>query len=126
MIAGIGTDLVALARMEKALARHGQRLVQRLLGDQEQRALDLSREPARFLAKRFAAKEAVCKALGTGLRGMRWTDIQVLHSAQGQPQVSLSGGAARQARALGIVRWHLSVADERDQALAFAIAETEG
>ena len=126
MIVGIGTDLVLVSRFEGALERHGQRLPQRLLAEQERTEYSNASNPARFLAKRFAAKEAIVKALGTGLRQMRWTDICVSHNELGQPLVALTGGAADRARERGIHRWHLSISDERDQVLAFAIAETSG
>ena len=126
MIYGVGTDLVLVSRLEAALARHGQRLPQRLLAAAELEEFRQARSPARFLAKRFAAKEAVLKALGTGLREMRWSDISVTHDGLGRPLVTLGGGAMRCASERGIRHWHLSISDERDQVLAFAIAETSG
>lgn len=126
MIAGIGTDLVSVQRFDRALQRHGVRLAERLLSEQELPGYHASASASRFLAKRFAAKEAVVKALGTGLRQMRWSDIAIGHSELGQPRVTLSGGAADRAREKGINRWHLSLSDEGDQVVAFAIAEISG
>ena len=126
MIAGIGTDLVQVSRIDRALERHGERLALRLLAETEMEGFRRATSPARYLAKRFAAKEAIVKALGSGLRQMRWTDMAVTHSELGQPLVTLMGGAADRARERGICRWHLSITDEQYQVLAFAIAETSG
>jgi len=126
MIHGIGTDLVALARMDGLLARHGERLARRLLTAQELVEYAASETPARFLAKRFAAKEALAKALGTGLRApVTLGNIGVGHDGLGRPAYLPSPALADWLRARGITRLHLSIADEHDHALAFAIAETE-
>lgn len=127
MIAGIGTDLVEVVRLENALSRRGERLAQRLLATSELSEYRESADPARFLAKRFAAKEAILKALGTGLSaGIRWTHMSVGHDERGRPQVQLSAAAATVARQQRIVRWHLSISDEQAYVLAFAIAEMDG
>ena len=127
MIAGIGTDIVEVRRMYDALERRGDRLARRLLSDAELAEYHASNDPARFLAKRFAAKEAILKALGTGLRdGIRWTHMGVGHDQRGRPQVRLAGAAAAVALAQGIGAWHLSLSDEQAYVLAFAIAEMEG
>ncbi len=123
MIDGIGTDIVQIARMKAALGRRGEALAQRLLAPEELPAFSGHPDPARFLAKRFAIKEAVLKALGTGLRGgIRWHDIRVRHDDLGKPQLALSGEAGCR---LGARRCHLSVSDEQDYALAFVIIESE-
>ncbi|MCK5874600.1 MAG: holo-ACP synthase [Alcanivoracaceae bacterium] len=123
MISGIGTDIVRIARMQAALGRRGDALAQRLLAPVELPAFSGHPDPARFLAKRFAIKEAVLKALGTGLRGgMRWHDISVDHDHLGKPLLALRGEAGRR---LGVRRCHLSVSDEQDYALAFVIIESE-
>jgi holo-[acyl-carrier protein] synthase len=122
MITGIGTDIVEIERMRAAWARRGDGLALRLLSESERLALSSQTDPARFLAKRFAAKEALLKALGTGLRrGVRWTDISVDNDADGKPLVTLSGEAGRLA---GDRRCHLSLTDERHYAVAFVIIES--
>jgi len=123
MIDGIGTDIVRIARIQAALGRRGDALAQRLLAPMELPVFSRHTDPARFLAKRFAIKEAVLKALGTGLRGgIRWHDISVGHDDLGKPLLVLSGEAGRR---LGLRRCHLSVSDEQDYALAFVIIESE-
>ncbi|MFO7646886.1 MULTISPECIES: holo-ACP synthase [Halomonas] len=124
MILGIGTDIARVARFERAMARHGERFALRLLGEVE---LDRFRDhpaPAAFLAKRFAAKEAFVKALGTGLRrGMRWTEIQVVNDALGRPSLVLAGKAHELAMAAGVRAVHLSISDEEALAIAFVVLE---
>lgn len=124
MIVGIGTDIVAVARLETMLQRQGDALVDRLLSDHERQGIAGQASPARFLARRFAAKEAVLKALGTGLReGIRWRDISVVHDALGKPSAELRGQARERMEALGGTDLHLTISDEQDYAVAFAIIE---
>ncbi|WP_253443491.1 holo-ACP synthase [Halomonas sp. Y3] len=124
MILGIGTDIARVARFEQALERHGERLALRLLGELERERLAGHPAPAAYLAKRFAAKEAFVKALGTGLRlGMRWTEIQVTNDALGRPALRLSGKAQDLAEAAGVRATHLSISDEDLLAVAFVILE---
>lgn len=118
----VGTDILRVARIDEVLARLGNRFVQRILTLQEQQEYHASKQPGRFLAKRFAAKEAIAKALGTGIgRGVSWQDIQIEHDVHGAPLVRLSGGARRVADERGGVRVELSVADEMDYVVAFAV-----
>ncbi|WP_108446900.1 holo-ACP synthase [Halomonas denitrificans] len=124
MIIGIGTDIARVARFERAMARHGERFAERLLGELERERLRDHGLPAAFLAKRFAAKEAFVKALGTGLRrGMRWTEIQVVNDALGRPSLVLSGRAQALAEAAGVRALHLSLSDEEALATAFVVLE---
>lgn len=124
MIVGIGTDIVDVGRIDAMLGRRGEALAQRLLSTAEFDAFKAHPAPARFLAKRFAAKEAALKALGTGLRnGMRWADISVAHDALGKPALHLAGVARQQADALGVNACHLSISDEQRYAVAFVILE---
>ena len=124
MIVGVGTDLVERVRIEKSYKRYGNRFAVKILGSTELQDFSRVKFKAAFLAKRFAAKEAVAKALGTGMRdGVHFSGIEVTHDHRGQPGVYLSGGAAYRADELGIKQWHLSLSDERQHALAFAIAE---
>lgn len=127
MILGIGTDIARVERFERALARHGNRLALRLLGELERERLIGHPAPAAFMAKRFAAKEAFVKALGTGLRlGMRWTEVQVTNDALGRPSLLLSGKAHELAMAAGVCSTHLSISDEASLAVAFVVLEGQG
>lgn len=122
MIRGIGTDLVLVARIEAVLQRQGDRFARRILTEAEFQRFTAHRQPARFLAKRFAAKEAILKALGTGLAGgLSWQHMQVDNDAAGAPLVRLSGVAAQRLQQGGGGRMLLSLSDEREQALAFVV-----
>lgn len=124
MICGIGSDVFEVARMAASLERRGPALAQRLLAAPEWREYQRHASPHRFLAKRFAAKEAVLKALGTGLReGIRWRDIHIDHDSRGKPEVVLDGAAREQLERLSGARVWLSISDERHYVLAFAIIE---
>ncbi|SDO65344.1 holo-[acyl-carrier protein] synthase [Halomonas shengliensis] len=124
MILGIGTDIARVARFEAALSRRGERLAWRLLGELERERLAGHLQPAAFLAKRFAAKEAFVKALGTGLRhGMRWGEIQVVNDSLGRPSLLLAGKAHELARVAGVRATHLSLSDEDEFAVAFVVLE---
>src|SRR5690606_6645496 len=125
MIVGIGTDIVSVARIDAAWARRGEALAERLLHPDELRIQRAHATPVRWLAKRFAAKEALLKALGTGWRqGLRWTDMAVLPDALGRPQVFWSGAGAARLGQIGNCRTHVSISDERDYVLAFAVIES--
>lgn len=118
----VGTDILRVERIDAVLARQGDRFVRRILTQQEQQEYHASKQPGRLLAKRFAAKEAVAKALGTGIgKGVSWLDIQIEHDGNGAPQVRLLGGAQRVAEARGGARVALSLADELDYVVAFAV-----
>lgn len=124
MIVGIGTDIVAVARLEAMLQRQGDALIERLLSDHEREGLARQASPARFLARRFAAKEAMLKALGTGLReGIRWRDISIVHDTLGKPSAELRGQARERMEALGGTDICLTISDEQEYAVAFAIIE---
>ncbi len=118
----VGTDILRISRVEDAQQRLGDRFVQRILTPAERREYRDSGAPNRLLAKRFAAKEAIAKALGTGIgRGVSWQDIHIDHDDNGAPLVILSGGALDAAKARGGVRVELSLADEVDYVVAFAV-----
>lgn len=123
MILGIGTDLVQVARMQTLWERHGQRFADRILHPLE--CADLpAQEPAGFLARRFAAKEALSKALGCGVgAGMALVDAGVSHDTLGRPEFVLAGRARATAERLGAGTIHLSISDERDYAQAFVVIE---
>ena len=121
MIIGIGTDLVLLSRIEAVMERQGERFAQRILTPAELQRFRSHSQPARYLAKRYAAKEAILKALGTGLaKGMSWQHMQIDNDAQGAPFVTLSGVALQRLQQGGGGRMLLSPRDEREHALAFA------
>ena len=126
MIVGLGTDLVSVQRMAGLLARWEDRFVQRILGAQELEELP-SMQRAAFLARRFAAKEATVKALGTGLRnGICWGDIQVGHDVLGRPSLHLSGAAQQQlAKCARRPHLWLSLSDEAEFALATVVIEEQ-
>lgn len=123
MIIGLGTDIVELARMESALARTP-KLAERVLTPNEMQGFQQAREPARYLAKRFSAKEAAVKALGTGIaKGVTWHDVEISRHESGRPLLSLSGQAAEHACQMGINSWLLSYSDERHYVIATVLAQ---
>jgi holo-[acyl-carrier protein] synthase len=124
MIYGIGTDLVRIQRLQESLDRHGERFARRILADSEWEEFSISGQKAVFLAKRFAAKEAMAKALGTGFRhGLSLRDIAVGHDDLGKPVLQFSEPLVGQLQAKGIGNPHLSLSDEREYALAYVILE---
>ncbi|MDY6955793.1 MAG: holo-ACP synthase [Pseudomonadota bacterium] len=122
MILGIGTDIVAVARLRAALDRRGERFARRILNAGEWAGYAAASDPARILARRFAAKEAVAKALGTGFReGIGPGQIEVVHDVRGGPGVRLHDAAARCMARQGGTRMLLSISDERAYAVAYAV-----
>jgi holo-[acyl-carrier protein] synthase len=96
VILGVGNDLIDIRRIEKTLERYGERFIARVFTDLERRKSDARRQRAASYAKRFAAKEACAKALGTGLRcGVYWRDMGVVNLPSGRPTLKLTGGAAK-------------------------------
>ncbi len=124
MIFGIGTDIVAIKRMAELWQRHGERALQKILAPDERTACDASQDPARVLAKRFAAKEALGKALGTGIRSpLVLPEISVTHDALGKPSFAFSPSLAAYFAQRNMTA-HLSISDEHDYAVAFVLLET--
>jgi len=124
MIVGIGTDIISVARIEAAVQRHGDAFSKRILSTHEHLELSSQAHPARFLAKRFAAKEAFAKATGQGLRHpVSLQRITVSHDALGKPIFVFDESLADHMAKLGIARHHLSLSDEKDTAVAFVILE---
>lgn len=119
MIVGLGVDLVEVARLRES--PRAERLLARLFTPAE---LAETQGAARWLslAARFAAKEAVVKALGSGLRGMRWRDIEIRREPLGRPTVRLSGGAARRAEEIGVAEVLVSLSHTQEYAVAQAVA----
>jgi holo-[acyl-carrier protein] synthase len=123
MIAGIGTDIVAVARLDSFYQRHGQRALEKLLSPRERTEFVGVRDPARFLAKRFAAKEAFGKALGIGLVApATLPSIGINHDALGRPLFEYATALAAHLAQRRLIA-HLSISDERDYAIAFVIME---
>ncbi len=128
MIIGFGSDLCDITRIEKALAQYGDRFVQRCFTPVEQKRSDARAGRAASYAKRFAAKEACAKALGTGLRrGVFWRDMGVANLRTGQPTMVLTGGAAKRLAEITpaghVARIHLTITDEHPLAQAVVIIE---
>ncbi|QLQ31236.1 MAG: holo-ACP synthase [Candidatus Thiothrix singaporensis] len=121
-IIGIGTDIVEIGRIEQMLERHPQRFAERILHPTELEQFLSMNKQAAWLAKRFATKEAVVKALGTGFgKEARWHEIETAHDARGKPWLHLHGVTQGTAAALGVEAMELSVADERRYAVAFVM-----
>ena len=124
MIHGIGTDIVSVQRIGQLLSRHPERGAAHLLHPAEQLEAQQSAAPDRFVAKRFAAKEALSKALGTGLRApVLLPAIRVEHDALGKPFFSFDSALDEWIRQRSL-QIHLSISDEVDHALAFVVVET--
>ena len=128
MIKGTGIDLVEIERFNAALKRHGPQLMKRVFTAGERRYCDARAHANAHYAARFAAKEAVLKALGTGWSGgIRWTDVEVVHAGKshltGPVGVKFSGVAAKIAKKLGVKRVHLSITHTQHHASAVAVAE---
>ena len=128
MIIGIGADLSDIRRIEATLGRFGERFTDRIFTDVERRRSERKPDRAASYAKRFAAKEACAKALGTGIRqGVFWRDMGVVNAPGGRPTMQLTGGAGRRlaeltpAGYLAVV--HLSLTDDHPYAQAFVIIE---
>jgi holo-[acyl-carrier protein] synthase len=125
MIYGIGTDIVEVSRIEDSLARFGETFAQRILTEREWLDFKQSQIKARFLAKRFAAKEAFAKALGTGLRApASFQNIGVAHDDLGKPVLDLAPELQAHLEQRGIRASNLSISDEKALAVAFVVLET--
>jgi holo-[acyl-carrier protein] synthase len=122
MILGVGVDLTPVARFAQAMARHPGRLEARLFTDGERAYCRAKAWPDQHFAARFAAKEAVLKALGVP-EGLRWHELEVVSGDDGAPRFALHGAAAAAAAARGVRRLHLSITHAADQAIAFVVAE---
>ena len=123
MIYGIGTDVIMITRLAVLWDKYGDKLAIKLLSEAEQKELGLVKDKPRFLAKRFAAKEAFAKALGTGIRGFWFTDIEISHTHLGQPVITPLGRCAALCKQQRIGAMHLSVSDEKALAQAFVVLE---
>jgi holo-[acyl-carrier protein] synthase len=127
VIFGIGTDVVQLDRIEATLARFGEHFVQRLLLPEEEAQFRRNGRKARFLAMRFAGKEAVVKAMGTGFRNGMWIrDVGIVQDARGKPEIVFSPRGRALCKQMGIGGGHVSLTDEAGLVLAFAVLMRAG
>ena len=125
MIFGIGTDIVEYARIESMWSRYGLRFAGRVLSDRESSEYQASSNASRFLAKRFAAKEAFAKAVGSGLRDpVSLRRISITHDGLGKPVLQFDEVLRTHLAQLGISGHHLSISDERNMIVAFVVLET--
>jgi holo-[acyl-carrier protein] synthase len=126
VIYGVGTDVVEIGRIEQALARFGERFARRILCEPELKRFSAHRLPAAYLAKRFAAKEAFTKALGTGIHApANWHGVWVRNLPSGKPVLEFSENLAKLLKDKKILHSHLSLTDERGVAMATVILECE-
>ena len=126
MILGIGSDLTDVRRIEKVIARHGERFITRIFTEQERARAERKKNRIETYAKRFAAKEACAKALGTGMRGgVWWRDMGVVNLPSGRPTMQLTGGALQRLQAMTPhgheARIDLTISDEGPMAQALVV-----
>ncbi len=115
----IGVDMIEVARVQRALARHGERFYARFFTPRERH---ICAEQPQRLAARFAAKEAAAKALGTGIGVVRWLDLEIDADAQGRPILKLHAAAAQIAQQLQLTAWEVSLSHTETHAIAFVVA----
>lgn len=126
MIVGIGTDIVSIERIQGVLDRHGERFVNRVLTQQERARFERTKLKASHLAKRWAAKEAFSKAIGTGIHApFKWHSISVGRDPRGKPLVVPSAEMRRHLDAMGVKNAHVSLTDDAGVAMAFIVLEGE-
>ena len=123
MIIGMGSDLIDIRRIETSISRFGERFTHRCFTDIERARSDRRKNRAESYAKRFAAKEALIKALGDST-GVQWHDMQVVSDGHGNPRFELSGAAAAVAQSVGATRLHLSMSHDAGVAIAYVVAES--
>ncbi|GIU07365.1 holo-ACP synthase [Shewanella morhuae] len=125
-IVGLGTDIVEIERIETHVARAGDKLAKRVLTESELAIYTAHSQPSRYLAKRFAAKEAAAKALGTGIgRGVSFQHIHIGNNDDGAPMIHFTDGALARLQQLNAVIGHISIADEKSYAIATVIIESQ-
>ena len=127
MVVGTGIDIVRVARIENSLSRWGDKFASKILTpDEFQRYQNKAQASGRagYLARQFAAKEAVSKALGTGMgAGIHFSQIEIDRKSSGAPLVRLQGKALERSKTLEVLHWHVSISDEKEFVVAFSIAE---
>jgi holo-[acyl-carrier protein] synthase len=114
----VGVDIIEIARIERSLADFGERFLRRIFTERERERY--ASRPSE-LAARFAAKEATSKALGTGIRGIRWREMEVLSNSRGKPVLVLHGSASDRAASLGLVSFDISLTHSRTEAFAVVV-----
>jgi len=119
MLLKTGIDLIEIDRFSQAYARHGERLLSRIFTDQERKE---TLERIESLAARFAAKEAVSKALGTGIGAVGWKEIEIIRGEAQEPMIRLHGNAKILANKMGLLTWAVSLTHNRDLAIASVVA----
>ncbi|MBD3821214.1 MAG: holo-ACP synthase [Thiotrichales bacterium] len=125
MIIGIGTDIVEIERISSLLDKRGESFARRILSKIEMKEFADQMHPAVYLSKRWAAKEAIAKALGTGFtQGVCFSEMTVGHTDLGQPQVHLHGKTLALSESRHITDWSISISDEKHYAIAFVVAES--
>jgi holo-[acyl-carrier protein] synthase len=126
MIVGIGTDVCSIERIAKSLERFGERFVKRILAADERPRFERTKDKAGHLAKRFAAKEAFAKAIGTGIHPpFTWHSISVTRNSKGKPGIKASADMEKHLKKLGVTASHLSLTDDAGVAVAFVVLEAE-
>lgn len=126
MVVGLGTDLIEIARIEKSIARFGERFLGRVYTPGEIAFCRRKKNAAESFAARFAAKEAAAKALGTGIsRGVGWQEIEVVRQQGERPEIVFHERAAERARAMGVKHTAISLTHSRDTAIAVVILESD-
>ena len=127
MIFGIGTDILEAARIERTWLKFGEHFARRLLLDEELALFAAAKRPVRFLAMRFAAKEAIVKAMGTGFAHGVWIrDVGVVQNAWGKPEVVFSERGEKVRRGLGVGEGHVTLTDEAGLVVAVAVLMKAG
>ncbi len=124
-IFGIGIDIVQIDRMERSISKHGEKFIDKILHPNEVEIIQRLKNKPRYLAKRFAAKEAFAKALGTGIvEGVTLPRIEVTNDEQGKPAICVHGQTKSKLEQLGIRHIFISISDEKDYAVAQVVLET--
>ncbi|MEH6455762.1 MAG: holo-ACP synthase [Cocleimonas sp.] len=123
-VIGIGTDIVKVSRIQKSLKKFGENFSERILHKNELQVFKQRKTSTHYLAKRFAAKEALAKALGTGIaKGISFEEIEVINNDDGKPELILHGKALEIADQLGVESIFISLSDEKKYAIAYVIVE---
>ncbi|MEE9445488.1 MAG: holo-ACP synthase [Cocleimonas sp.] len=123
-IIGIGTDIVKISRIKRIFNKYPKGFAERILHRNELKVLKGHKSPKTYIAKRFSAKEAVAKALGTGIsEGVAFQEIEISNDDKGQPQLTLHGKTLEIAQSLGVKKHFISLSDEQKYAIAYVILE---
>jgi holo-[acyl-carrier protein] synthase len=125
MVVGIGVDIIEVARIEKAISRHGARFISKIYRSREAAYCEQAGRNFQRYATRFAAKEAARKAIGaaTPVTALDWHDVEIISSTEGAPQLEFHGRAAGLAKQLGVTRAHVSLSHTAEMAIAFVVLE---